>query len=50
MSERECAAVALAKMLADYEEKARNREELKNWIEGFSRDINKAVENLKKGA
>lgn len=50
MKEKECAARALAEMLAAYEEKARKRGDLKNWFSGLSRDLNRAVETLTKGA
>lgn len=50
MSEKERAARALAEMLAAYEEKARRQGNLKNWCSGLSRDLNKAVETLRKGA
>lgn len=50
MSEKESAARALAGMLAAYEEKARKQGNMKEWCSGLSRDLNKAVETLKKGA
>lgn len=50
MSEKECAARALAEMLAAYEERARKQGDLQNWFTGLSRDLNKAMETLRKGA
>lgn len=50
MTDREHAVKALAQMIRANEEKASQCRELATWFSGLNRDLNKAVDNLKKGA
>lgn len=50
MNDRELAVEALTDIIRDNEKKASQCRELATWFRGLNQDLNKALENLKKGA